>query len=136
MTGPIRLFLIDADTNVRRGLQMRLSLAHDIAIAGEAAGGLAAMEQVRRLRPDVVLLDLNLPGMEGLRACSLMRSHAVGVVILSLEDGEQLRALCIAAGAAALVSKHDSVAMLLGAIRSAARGTHVAPMGQEEDAGN
>ena len=102
---------------------MRLALADDISVVGEADSVLAAVEQVRTLQPDVVVLDVHLPDMDGVEACALIRSRTVAVVMLSIEDGEDLRMRCAAAGASAFVSKQDPAGALLEAIRRAALST-------------
>src|SRR5688572_7551884 len=119
----IRLLLVDDERVVREGLRMRLALTHDISVVGEADSARTAVEQVRTLQPDVVVLDVNLPDMNGVETCALIRSRAVAVVMLSIEDSEDLRTRCAAAGAAAFVSKQDPAGALLEAIRRAALST-------------
>jgi DNA-binding NarL/FixJ family response regulator len=115
----LRVLVVDDDPNVRRGLRMRLGLS-GIEIVGEAADGTAAVRQALALCPDVVLLDLNLPGIDGLTACRTIRAHGPAVVMLSLEDHEGSRERCRAAGAAEFVSKQDPVPVLVAALFKAA----------------
>lgn len=120
MTPSIRVLIVDDDPNVRRGLRMRLRLDSSIHVVGEAGDGEAGVRRAATLNPDVVVLDLSLPLMDGLSACRLIRASGIQVVVLSLEDDETARASSLAAGAAAFVSKQDATAALLAAIRSAA----------------
>src|SRR6266581_675092 len=84
----ITVLLVNDEAIVREGLRMRLALEQDITIAGEASTGAEALEQVQRLQPDIVLMDLALPDMDGIAAIAALRAaHAAGaVVILSLQD--------------------------------------------------
>jgi DNA-binding NarL/FixJ family response regulator len=97
---------------------MRLRLEPGIAIVGEAADGPAALELSAIGAPDVVLLDFNLPGRDGLSVCRSLRSRGRAVVVLTIEDGEAVRERCLAAGAAAFVSKQEPMHVLLTAIRA------------------
>jgi DNA-binding NarL/FixJ family response regulator len=125
MTTPIRILLVDDDSNVRRGLRMRLLLDEDLAVVGEAADGAAGVEAVIDLEPDVVILDINMPVMDGVSACQRITGLALPcrVVMLSLQDDDALRHRCREAGATAFVCKDDASHALLPAIRRAATGT-------------
>ncbi|HWQ14010.1 MAG TPA: response regulator transcription factor [Roseiflexaceae bacterium] len=116
----IRLLVVDDQPAVRAGLRMRLALEPDIEVVGEAEDGAAALAQAARLRPDVVLMDIEMPRMDGLAATAALRAVAPesAVVILSLHDSQALRAHARSAGAAAFVAKHESEAALLHAIRT------------------
>jgi DNA-binding NarL/FixJ family response regulator len=122
-TKPIRVFLVDDEPTVRRGLRMQLELEADMAVVGEAADGHAAIEQVAGAAPDVVLMDLQMAGLDGLSATSALRAQlpSLPVVILSLHDGLRTRSAALAAGARAFVSKHDPAGVLLATIRRVAR---------------
>jgi DNA-binding NarL/FixJ family response regulator len=121
-TKPIRVFLVDDEPTVRRGLRMQLELEADMAVVGEAADGRAAIEQLATTTPDVVLMDLQMAGVDGLSATSALRVHqpSLPVVILSLHDGLRTRSEALAAGARAFVSKHDPAGVLLATIRRVA----------------
>lgn len=120
--GPIRVLLVDDQSNVRRGLTMRLSLEPDIEVVGEAADGRAAVEAARRLRPSVVLMDVEMPELDGIAATTEIRAALPGteVVILTLHDDADTRCRAEAAGAASFVAKHRMDGALLEAIRRAA----------------
>ena len=120
MAKPVRILIVDDDRNVRGALAMRLRLETGITLVGEAGDGLTGVELALTLRPDVVLMDLHMPGMGGLAACSRIRAAGIQVVVFSLEEGPLTRQLCREAGAAAFVSKQGAIAVLLAALRAAA----------------
>jgi DNA-binding NarL/FixJ family response regulator len=119
----IRLLLVDDQPAVRRGLGIRLHLEPDIQIVGEASTGREALSKVQALSPDVVLMDVEMPGMNGIEATAALRAAAStsAVVILSIHDDPQTRGRAQAAGAVAFVEKRGAIDSLLAAIRQAAR---------------
>jgi DNA-binding NarL/FixJ family response regulator len=118
----IRLFLVDDERHVREGLRMRLGMEPDIVVVGEAADGASALAQIAALQPDVVLMDVNLPGVDGISATARLRERFPGcaVVMLSMHDDSGTRERARLAGAREFVGKHDIDSRLTGAIRSAA----------------
>jgi DNA-binding NarL/FixJ family response regulator len=118
----IRLLLVDDQSAVRMGLQMRLDLEPDIAIIGEAADGAAALALALALQPDVVLMDIEMPIMDGLTAAAALRAAVprAAVVIMSMHDDPATQGRAQASGAAAFVAKHVANEMLPQAIRQAA----------------
>jgi DNA-binding NarL/FixJ family response regulator len=123
MTRPIRLFLVDDEPLVRTGLRLRLGVEADFEIVGEAPDGPGAIEAVARVQPDVVLMDVHLPGIDGIEVTRAVRSSVPGcaVVMLSLQDDAETRARARQAGACAFVAKHEIDSALTAAIRKAAR---------------
>ena len=119
----ITVLLVDDEAVVREGLRMRLAREPDIRIVGEAITGAETLEQVQRLQPDVVLMDLALRDMDGIAAITKLRAvhTASAVVILSLQDDAMIRARAQEAGAAAFVSKYEGVKAILPAIRHKGR---------------
>ncbi len=119
----IRLLLVDDQPAVRRGLLMRLHLEPDIQIVGEASTGREALRLAQSLAPDVVLMDVEMPEMDGIEATAALRLAVSqsAVVILSIHDDEQTRGRAQAAGAVAFVEKRGATDSLLAAIRQAAR---------------
>jgi DNA-binding NarL/FixJ family response regulator len=117
----IKLLLIDDQAQVRQGLQMRLHLEPDMTVVGEADNGVMALNLIRELQPDVALLDLEMPGLDGLAMLTILSKIGwpCAVVILSLHDDEATRRRTLSAGAAAFVSKQAGDAPLLAAIRRA-----------------
>ena len=116
----IRLVLVDDQAAVRQGLRMRLLLEPDIAVIGEASSGKEALALVQQLCPDVVLMDIEMPDMDGISAAALVRTIAPQsvVVMLSIHDESMIRAQALRAGARAFVEKCGSMESLLAAIRS------------------
>jgi len=120
----IRVFLLDDHALVRTGMRLMLSTETDIEVVGEAGSGESGLPMIRKLRPDVVLCDLHLPGISGLEVTERLVRSDLGckvVVVSVLEDGPIPKRL-IEAGAAGYVGKAGDAAELLRAIREVARG--------------
>lgn len=118
----IRLLLVDDEQAVRRGLRMRLTMEPDFAVVGEAGDGQAALAAVTDVQPDVVLMDLYMPVLDGIEATAALRDAGAScaVVMLTMQDDAATRARAHAAGAIGFVSKHQIEGELAGAIRAAA----------------
>ncbi len=125
-TSVIRLLLVDDQPQVRRGLVMRLALESDVEVVGECGDAESAIELARSLRPDVVIMDVELPGMSGIDATRSLHTALPGtaIVMLSLHDDNETVARAKAAGAAHFVAKHRMEGPLLAAIRDAATPIH------------
>lgn len=123
----IRLLLVDDDPLVRAGLSLMLGGAADIEIVGEAADGSEVEELVDRVHPDVVLMDIRMPSVDGLTATERLRARgdAPQIVVLTTfhADEQVLRAL--RAGAAGFVLKDTPPAEILDAVRRVAAGDPV-----------
>jgi DNA-binding NarL/FixJ family response regulator len=123
----IRLLLVDDDPLVRAGLSLMMGGAEDIEIVGEAADGSEVEALVDRTRPDVVLMDIRMPTVDGLTATEKLRGRkdAPQVVLLTTfhADDQVLRAL--RAGAAGFVLKDTPPAEILEAVRRVAAGDPV-----------
>lgn len=119
----IRVFMVDDHALVRAGMRMILSGETDIEVVGEAESGEAALPLIRKLKPDVVLCDLHLPGVSGLEVTERLvkGGHAKVIVVSVLEDGPMPRKL-IEAGASGYVGKAGDSAELVRAVRDVARG--------------
>ncbi|WP_199152793.1 response regulator transcription factor [Chromobacterium sp. ASV23] len=127
MTEPIRILLIDDHTLFRSGITLLLSKQPDMHVVGEAADGVEGVKQAHALKPDVVLLDLNMPGLSGLEALQLILQDAPDLAVLMLtvsEDAEDLGA-ALRAGARGYLLKNIDADFLISAIRRAHDGEAV-----------
>ncbi len=122
--GKIRVLIADDHTLVRQGIRSLLALAADIEIVGEAADGRQAVEKVRQLAPDVVLMDLAMPKMGGLEATRRIRkeSPATKVLAVTQYDDSEYVIPVIEAGARGFVTKMASPLELASAIQAVYRG--------------
>jgi len=118
----ITVLLVDDQSIVRQGLRMQLALEPDVKVIGEAENGEEALDLAACLQPDVVLMDVELPRMDGITTTARLRTVApqCTVVILSLYDDAKTRALAQATGAVAFVGKQEPSEALLAAIHQAA----------------
>lgn len=114
-----RIVVVDDERSIRRGLQIRLETEPDMEVVGTSATGAEALALVERLQPDLVLMDVRLPGLDGFDATTALRRTCPGtpVVLLSLYDDAASRRRAQQAGAAAFVSKHDGDGALLRTLR-------------------
>jgi two-component system, NarL family, response regulator DesR len=114
--------LINDQPSVRRGLKMRFMLEPDLEVVGEASGVAEAISLARALRPDVVLLDVEVQGTDGTSNIAALRQAAPhsAVVIFTLYDDGEVRERAREVGAAAFVAKHQTEETLLATIRRAA----------------
>jgi len=122
---PIRVALVDDHRIVRRGLRSFLEAFPDISIVGESSSGEAVLEQVEGWLPDVIIMDLLMPGgMDGIETTRRVRSitpHTQIVVLTAHTDDERVVA-ALRAGAIGYVRKDSEPEILLAAVRAAARG--------------
>lgn len=121
MAEPIRVLLTDDQQLVRTGFRMILSVAEDVEVVGEATNGAEAVAQVAELAPDVVLMDVQMPVMDGIEATRQI-AHQTRVVILTTFDRDDYLFDALAAGAAGFLLKNAGPEMLLEAVRIAAQG--------------
>ena len=116
---PIRVLLVDDSDQVRADLRAALALCQGIEIAGEASNGETAVERERALSPDVVLMDLGMPGVDGFEASRRIKARRppCRIVALTVHAGEEERRRASQAGIDAFVIKGVSLQGLLQAIR-------------------
>ncbi len=120
----IRVFLADDHAVLRAGLRMLIDAQPDMLAAGEAEDGEEAVGQVVSLRPDVALLDVNMPGLDGLEATRRIKAAApeVKVLILSMYDDEGYLRRALENGASGYILKNAADSELMAALRAVARG--------------
>ena len=124
MADPIRILIVDDHAVVREGLRAFLALQDGLEIVGEAGDGEEALEQADRLRPDVILMDLVMPGLDGVGAMRALRHRAPDsrvIVLTSFLDEDRVLP-AIQAGAAGYLLKNAEPSELARAIRLASRG--------------
>jgi two-component system, NarL family, response regulator LiaR len=126
----IRVLIVDDHSVVREGLRMFLARDPDLEVVGEAADGAKAIEQARRLRPDVVVMDLLMPILDGMAATRAIRSELPETEVLALTSVLERASLveAIRVGAIGYLLKDTKAAELRTAIKAAAAGqVHLSP---------
>jgi RNA polymerase sigma factor (sigma-70 family) len=120
----IRTLVVDDQSMVRAGLRMLLTAESDIEVVAEAADGLQAVALVRRYRPDIVLMDIRMPVLDGLEATRRILDHdeTVKVLILTTFDLDDYVYQALRAGASGFVLKDDPPEQLIAAVRTIAAG--------------
>ncbi len=115
----IRILIVDDHTVLRAGLKMLLNAEEDMVVIGEAADAVQGAEQVAELQPDVVLLDISMPGASGLDYLRAMKQKAPDslFIILTMHNDEGYLRMALAAGASGYVLKQAANSDLLAAIR-------------------
>lgn len=128
----IRVLIVDDHPVVRSGIRGMLAGQSDIVVVAEAANGLDALEHIREQRPEVVLMDLRMPEMDGLTAIRQLKqqelkqqNYPTAVLVLTTYDDDQDIALAVQAGACGYLLKDVARGRLHDAIRAAARGETV-----------
>jgi len=126
----VRILIADDHLIIRQGIRLILETGEDFELVGEAADGAEALQLCRELHPDVVLMDLRMPGMDGITAIEHLRVEMpeIGVVILTTFNEDDLMRRGLRAGAKGYLLKDTSRERLFHAIQAAARGeTLLAP---------
>lgn len=123
-TAPIRVLLVDDHAMVRRGMRDFLELHDDLEIVGEAADGAAAIELASLVRPDVVVMDLLMPGVDGIEATARITAAHPGIEIVAITSviEESRIVAALEAGASGFLLKGVEADELAAAIRSAVSG--------------
>jgi DNA-binding NarL/FixJ family response regulator len=121
---PIRVLLVDDQPLMRMGFSMVLKAEPDIAVVGEAGDGQSALRQVAALRPDVVLMDVRMPGMDGIAATARVVADcpATKVIVLTTFDLDEYAFGALRAGASGFLLKDVRPDDLVAAIRAVAAG--------------
>ena len=121
---PVRVVLVDDDPLVRAGLGLILGGSPALQVVGEAADGLAAVDLVGRLRPDVVLMDIRMPRLDGLEATRRLAAAAspARVIVLTTFDADDMVLEALRVGAAGFLLKDTPPDRLVAAVHAAAAG--------------
>lgn len=119
----IRLLIADDEVMVRRGLRLVLEAEDDLQVIGEASDGVEAVEESRRLSPDVILMDVRMPRLDGVEACRrVVADTDIKVVVLTTFDLDEHLFAAIRAGASGFLLKASPPEELVNAIRAAHAG--------------
>jgi DNA-binding NarL/FixJ family response regulator len=118
------VLLADDHDILREGLRALLELSGDIIVVGDACTGREAVAETERLRPDVVLMDISMPELDGVEACLRIRQQTpeARVLFLTMHEAEEYFFRALRAGAAGYVIKRTAAADLIAAVRAVARG--------------
>lgn len=124
MSEQIRVLLIDDHPIIRSGIRMLLEQAGDIQVVGEADNGADALGLVKRLKPDVLLLDMEMPGKTGVEVARELKAAAAPVRVLALSayDDEQYILNLLAEGAVGYLTKEEALDTIVDAVHGVARG--------------
>ncbi|MGA2149847.1 MAG: response regulator transcription factor [Bryobacteraceae bacterium] len=120
---PMSILIADDHEVVRRGIRALLEVRPEWKICGEAATGREAAEKTKKLRPDLVLLDLSMPEIDGLEAIQKILAARPGtkILVLTMNDSGEMASRVLAAGASGLVLKSDAARDLVRAVQSVER---------------
>mgnify|MGYP002712578665 CR=1 FL=1 len=121
---PLRILLIDDHTLFRSGIKALLQRQNDFEVVGEAANGLDAVKRAIALQPDIILLDLNMPGMSGKAVLNALQEEAVRakVIVLTVSENAEDLADVMAAGAQGYLLKNIDASHFIDALRRVASG--------------
>ncbi|NJN16588.1 MAG: response regulator transcription factor [Oscillochloris sp.] len=120
----IRVLLVDDQTLIRQGIQTLLEIEEDLTVVGTAANGAEAIEQTAALKPDVVLMDIRMPLMDGVQATRILTTQhpEIGVIILTTFDDDEYVFEGLKAGARGYMLKDADSSEIVAAIRAVAGG--------------
>src|SRR5260370_6672100 len=120
----IRVLLADDHDILRDGLRALREMAGDIAVVGEARTGGEAVAEAERLQPDIVLMDITMPELDGVEACRRIHERApkVRVLFLTMHEADEYFFRALRAGGAGYILKRTAAADLLAAVRAVAQG--------------
>lgn len=128
MTDPVKILLVDDDALVRTGLRLMFGGCDDIEVVGEVEDGREVLDAVSRLSPDVVLMDIRMPYVDGIaatRSLSARDAEQPRVLVLTTFDADATVVDALRAGAAGFLLKHSRPEQIIDAVRAAAAGEPV-----------
>ena len=127
MSRPLRIALVDDQDLVRTGFRMILDAQRDMCVVGQASDGVGALSMVRTTRPDVVLMDIRMPALDGIAATRavLEADPGIKVIVLTTFDLDDYLVAAMRAGASGFLLKDSTAPELLAGIRAVARGDSV-----------
>ncbi|RLP75343.1 DNA-binding response regulator [Mycetocola tolaasinivorans] len=114
---PIRVLLVDDQALLRAGFRIILDSQPDIEVVGEAESGLEAIAAAERLSPDVICMDIQMPGMDGLAATEILRTGSAAILVLTTFDEDAYLFAALRAGAAGFLLKNSTPEQLIDAVR-------------------
>ena len=123
MAAPVRILLVEDNDVFREALELLLGLRSDVEVVGAVGRGEEAVDAARERRPDVVLLDFRLPGMDGVQTTTALRGAVPGVAVVCLTgeaSAQEVRALYDAGAAACLTKDQELDAIVAALIQAAA----------------
>ena len=127
MSRPLRIALVDDQDLVRTGFRMILDAQRDMCVVGQASDGVGALSMVRTTRPDVVLMDIRMPALDGIAATRavLEADPGIQVIVLTTFDRDDYLVAAMRAGASGFLLKDTTAPELIAGIRAVARGDSV-----------
>lgn len=116
----MKILVVDDHEAVRKGVCAIVQTMKDTEVCGEVANGLEAIDKARELRPDLVILDITIPIVDGFKAARLIKEilPETSILLLSMHDGTKLRNVAISVGASGFVCKDEGAALLRRAVQA------------------
>ena len=116
----MRILVVDDHEAVRKGVCTIVQTLDGVQVCGEAANGLEAIDRARELRPDLIIMDITMPVVDGFKAARLIRDILpdASILLLSMHDGNKLRHIAMSVGAHGFVCKDQGVGVLRQAIQA------------------
>lgn len=126
MTREVRIAVIDDHPIVRQGLRQTIEACSDFKVVGEAGNGYAALELIERHRPDIAVMDIDMPGLDGFGVARALRERnlSVGIIFLTIHREEDLFKEAMNLGARGYVLKDSAVTDIVSSIKAVASGQH------------
>jgi two-component system, NarL family, response regulator NreC len=121
---PIRILIVDDHEMVRAGMRMLMDSIPDIEVIGEGANGEEALSLAHQLQPDVIIMDVTMPGMNGIEATGRIKQELpqIGILALTIHEGQDYFFQMLHAGASGYVPKRAAPEILVEAVRQVAQG--------------